>query len=179
VNFRPTQIEGAWLIELDPRQDERGFLARTFSESAFAAHGLNTMWPECNVSYTKFRGTVRGMHFQAAPQEETKLIRCSAGAIFDVLVDVRRDSPTYGQWQGFDLAERNHFQLYVPGGIAHGFQTLTDDAQVSYQMSTVYVAELARGVRHDDPAVAIEWPLKVAKLSARDRHLPLLSEADR
>jgi dTDP-4-dehydrorhamnose 3,5-epimerase len=175
VTFHETQLPGVWLIELDPRTDERGFLARTYSAARFGERGLNTVWPECNVSYTRIRGTLRGMHFQAAPHEETKLIRCSAGAIYDVLVDVRRSSPTYGSWQAFELTERNNLQLYVPGGIAHGLQTLADDTQVSYQMSTAYVPELARGIRHDDPAVGITWPLAVTQLSQRDRELPLLS----
>ena len=176
MKFVETKLGGVWLIELDPREDERGFLARTYSEEAFAERGLNVRWPECNVSYTRLRGTIRGMHFQAIPHEETKLIRCSAGAIFDVLVDVRRESPTFGQWQGFDLAERNRFQLYVPGGIAHGFQTVSDHAQVSYQMSACYVPGLARGIRHDDPAIGMKWPLSVSVISERDRNLPLLSQ---
>src|SRR6266849_9138096 len=122
MKFSQTSLAGLWVIDLEPREDERGFLARTFCEKEFSEHGLNTRWPQCNLTLTKKRGMIRGMHFQAEPKPETKLIRCSAGAIFDVLVDVRRGSPTYGIWEGFDLTNENRLMLYVPGGFAHGFQ---------------------------------------------------------
>lgn len=176
MKFSRTHLAGLWLIELDLHQDERGFLARTFCEQEFAAHGLNTRWPQCNLTLTKERGMLRGMHFQIEPQPEIKLIRCAAGAIFDVLVDVRRDSPTFGKWQGFELTAQNRRQLYVPGGFAHGFQCLTDNCEVFYLMSDFYAPELARGLRYDDPIVNIQWPLAAVKLSDRDRHLPLLAD---
>jgi len=176
MKFAPTSLAGLRVIELELREDERGFLARTFCEREFAAQGLNTRWPQCNLTRTKRRGMIRGMHFQAAPGPEIKLIRCAAGAIFDVLVDVRRDSPTFGKWAGFELSAANHRTLYVPGGFAHGFQCLADDCEVFYQMSEFFIPELARGLRWNDPAVNILWPLPNPELSERDRHLPLLAE---
>jgi dTDP-4-dehydrorhamnose 3,5-epimerase len=176
MKFHTTTLPGVWRIELELRQDERGFLARTFCEQEFAEHGLNTRWPQCNLTLTRRRGTIRGMHFQAEPKPEIKLIRCSVGAVHDVLVDVRTESPTYGQWEAFELTAENHRMLYVPAGIAHGFQCLLDDSELFYQMSESYQAELARGVRWDDPAVNIRWPLPATSISERDRSLPLLSE---
>ena len=176
MKFHATTLAGLFLVELEPRGDERGFLARTYCDREFAAAGLNTRWPQCNLTLTRQRGAVRGMHFQAEPQPEIKLIRCAAGAIFDCLVDVRPDSPTFGQWEGFELTARNHRQLYVPGGFAHGFQCLAEDCEVFYQMSAEYVPSLARGLRHDDPVVAIHWPLPVAQVSERDAALPGLRE---
>ncbi len=176
MKFHPTTLAGLWCIELEPRGDERGFLARTYCDKEFAAAGLNTRWPQCNLTLTRQAGAVRGMHFQAEPHPEIKLIRCAAGAIFDVLVDVRPDSPTFGRWEGFELTARNGRQLYVPGGFAHGFQCLTEDCEVFYQMSAEYIAELARGLRHDDPQVGIRWPREVAQVSARDAGLPSLAE---
>jgi dTDP-4-dehydrorhamnose 3,5-epimerase len=175
MKFSRTTLEGLWLIDLELREDERGFFARTYCAQEFAAHGLNTRWPQCNLSKTNQRGMLRGMHFQADPRPEIKLIRCSAGAIFDVLVDVRPSSPTFGRWESFELTAANHRQLYVPGGFAHGFQCLANDCEVLYQMSEVYVSELAQGIRWNDPAVNIKWPIAEAVLSERDRNLPLLS----
>jgi dTDP-4-dehydrorhamnose 3,5-epimerase len=176
VKFSPTKLAGLWLIELELREDERGFLARTYCDREFAAHGLNTRWPQCNLTLTRQRGMIRGMHFQAEPKPEIKLIRCAVGAIFDVLVDVRRDSPTFGKWEAFELTAQNRRMLYVPGGFAHGFQCLADHSEVFYQMSEFYHPELARGVRFDDPAIGIHWPITPPVASARDRNLPLLAE---
>ena len=175
MRFTETKLPGLWLIELQLREDARGFLARTYCEEEFSSQGLNTRWPQCNLTLTRKRGMVRGMHFQAEPRPEIKLIRCAAGAIYDVLVDVRRNSPTFGQWEGFELTSSNRTMLYVPGGFAHGFQCLVDDCEVFYQMSEFYVPELARGLRWDDPQVAIRWPIAEATLSERDRGLPPLS----
>ena len=175
MKFSRTSLAGAWLIELELRADERGFLARTFCEKEFAALGLNTDWPQCNLTLTKQCGMIRGMHFQAEPKPEIKLIRCAAGKIFDVIVDVRRGSPTFGKWEGFELSAENRRQLYVPGGFAHGFQCLTDNGEMFYQMSEFYFPELARGLRWNDPVVNIRWPLPMATLSERDRQLPLLA----
>jgi dTDP-4-dehydrorhamnose 3,5-epimerase len=176
MKFSRTKLDGLWLIELELREDERGFLARTYCEDEFTAHGLNTRWTQCNLTLTKKRGMIRGMHFQADPKPEIKLIRCAAGAIFDVLVDVRRDSPTFGRWEGFELTAQNRRMLYVPGGFAHGFQCLADNCEVFYQMSEVYMADLARGLRFSDPQVAIDWPIPNPMLSERDRNLPLLAD---
>lgn len=176
MRFEPTAIEGLWLIQSIPVEDDRGFLARAYCEELFAEQGLNTSWPQCNVTLTMQRWMIRGMHYQAEPKPEIKLVRCISGAVLDVLVDVRRDSPTFGQWQAFELSEDNHCAMYVPGGIAHGFQCLTDDCRMFYMMSESYVPELARGVRWDDPDVGIEWPGRDAVLSDRDRDLPLLRD---
>lgn len=175
MKFSRTSLDGLWVIDLELREDERGFLARTFCENEFAAHGLNTRWPQCNLTRTKNRGMIRGMHFQADPKPEIKLIRCSAGAVFDVLVDVRRNSPTFGKWEGFELSAANHRMLYVPGGFAHGFQCLVDGCELFYMMSEFYVPDLARGLRWNDPAVNIQWPIANPVLSDRDKNLPLLS----
>jgi dTDP-4-dehydrorhamnose 3,5-epimerase len=176
MKFSPTTLPGVWLVELELREDPRGFLARTYCEQEFGAHSLNTRWPQCNLTLTRERGMIRGMHFQADPKPEIKLIRCAAGAIFDVLVDVRRDSPTFGRWEGFELSAVNRRQLYVPAGLAHGFQCLTDNCEVFYLMSEFYVPALARGLRWNDPAVNIRWPIANPQLSERDRNLPLLAD---
>jgi dTDP-4-dehydrorhamnose 3,5-epimerase len=175
MKFQKTSLAGLWLIELELREDERGFLARTYCDNEFAAQGLNTHWPQCNLTLTKKVGTIRGMHYQEEPRPEIKLIRCSSGAIFDVLVDVRRDSSTFGKWQGFELTSQNRKMLYVPAGFAHGFQTLADNCEVFYHMSEFYVPELAQGNRWDDPKVGIKWPLPVTHVSERDRNWPLLN----
>ena len=176
MKFSRTSLVGLWLIELELREDERGFLARTFCEKEFFANGLNTHWPQGNLTLTKQLGAIRGMHFQAEPKPEIKLIRCAAGKIFDVVVDVRRDSPTFGKWEGFELSAENHRQIYVPAGFAHGFQCLAENSEVFYQMSEFYFPALARGLRWKDPAINIRWPLPEAILSERDRQWPLLSE---
>ena len=169
MKFSPTQLAGLWLIDLDLREDERGFFARTYCENEFRALGLNTHWPQCNLTLTKCRGTIRGMHFQAEPKPEIKLIRCAAGKILDVLVDVRRDSPTFGKWDGFELSGENRRQLYVPGGFAHGFQCLTDNCEVFYQMSEFFAPAFARGLRWNDPFFRISWPLEPTVIAAKDR----------
>ena len=176
VIFTPTPLAGAWLVAPEPRSDERGFFGRIWCAREFEAHGLDTRIAQVSVCYTARRGTLRGMHYQAAPQTEIKLIRCAAGAIFDVLVDARRDSPAFGRWEGFELSAANRRQLYVSGGLAHGFQCLTDNCEVFYMMSEPYVPALARGLRWNDPAVNIRWPIADPQLSERDRHLPLLAD---
>ncbi len=176
MKFSTTTLPGVYLIELELKEDERGFLARTFCENEFAEHGLNTRWPQCNLTLTKKRGMIRGMHFQTDPKLEIKLIRCAAGAIYDVLVDVRRESSAFGKWEGFELTSQNRRMLYVPGGIAHGFQCVTDNCEVFYQMSEFYYPELARGIRWDDPRVGIKWPVKGAVVSEKDKGLPGLGE---
>lgn len=175
MKFSHAKLSGLWVIDLELREDARGFLARTYCDAEFSAHGLNTRWPQCNLTLTKQRGMIRGMHFQAEPKPEIKLIRCAAGAIYDVLVDVRQGSPTFGRWEGFELTSRNRRMLYVPGGFAHGFQCLEDHCEVFYQMSESYVPELARGIRWNDPRVAIHWPIPDPVLSEKDRALPLLT----
>ncbi len=160
---------GVWLIDLQSVHDERGFFARTFCAQEFAAHGLETCFPQHSISVSTRRGTLRGMHFQNEPHAEVKLVRCVKGKLWDVVIDLRPDSRTFCRWQGFELSADNRRQLYIPKGFAHGFQTLTDDVEVSYLISEKYVPEAANGVRHDDPAFQITWPLAIAAISDKDR----------
>jgi len=169
VIFAETKLEGAFVIEPERLGDERGFFARTWCRREFEAHGLNPRLVQCNVSFNRKKGTLRGMHYQAAPHEEAKLVRCTMGAIYDVIIDLRPDSPTFRQWTAVELTEDNRCMLYVPEGFAHGFQTLENDTEVLYQMSEFYHPESARGVRWDDPAFGIEWPIEQLTISSRDR----------
>jgi len=174
MRFEQTPLPGAWLIELDLLGDERGWFARTFDASEFAERGLNPAIAQCNASFNARRGTLRGMHYQAPPHGESKLVRCVRGAIFDVAVDLRADSPTQRRWHGVELSAENRLAFYIPDGLAHGFQTLSDDAEVLYQMGAPYVPAAARGVRYDDPAFAIDWPAVDGEriVSERDRAFP-------
>ena len=172
--FTETGLQGAFVVDVERREDERGFFARTFCADEFAAHGLAGRFVQCNVSFNQRRGTLRGLHFQRAPHEEAKLVRCTMGAIWDVIVDLRAGSPTRGCWFGVELSAQSRRALYVPDGFAHGFQTLTDDAEVFYQMSTAYRPGFDAGVHHADPTLAITWPLPVSALSERDAALPPL-----
>lgn len=169
MRFCETELPGAYIIEIEPLEDERGFFARSFCAEEFAKHGLNTNFVQCNISFNKKKGTLRGMHYQVAPHEEVKLVSCTAGAIYDVIIDMRINSLTQGQWQSFELTARNGHLLYIPAGFAHGFQTLEDDSTVFYQMGDFYHPECARGIRWDDPAFAIEWPLKERIMLPKDR----------
>jgi dTDP-4-dehydrorhamnose 3,5-epimerase len=158
VRFTETPLPGAWVIELEELGDERGWFARTFDAAEFRARGMNPAVVQCNASFNRRAGTLRGMHYQAEPRGESKLVRCVRGAIFDVAVDLRPDSPTHRDWHGVELSAENRLAFYVPAGLAHGFQTLTDDSEVLYQMGDPYVPEAARGVRWDDPMFGIDWP---------------------
>lgn len=170
--FRETALKGAFVIEAERIEDERGFFARTWCAQEFAAHGLNQQLVQCSISFNKHKGTLRGMHYQAAPYEEAKLVRCTKGSIFDVIVDLRPHSSTYAKHLSVVLSESNHRMLYIPEGVAHGFQTLEDDTEVFYQMSQVYHAASARGVRWDDPHFMIQWPQAERVISDRDRQYP-------
>lgn len=170
--FSPTALPGAFVIEPERREDERGFFARTWCAREFEAHTLVTRLAQCSVSYNKRKGTLRGMHYQAAPHQETKLIRCTAGAIHDVIIDLRPASPTFKRHFGVTLSAENRRMLYVPVGFAHGFQTLLDDTEVFYQISEYYSAEHSRGVRWNDPAFGIAWPDDDRTISGRDREYP-------
>ena len=172
--FKPARLAGAWLIEPTSYRDERGSFTRTFCEAQFAQHGLETRYPQHSIAISNKKGTLRGLHFQRAPHEEVKLVRCVAGAIYDVIVDLRPASPTYLQWQAFELSDKNGHQVYVPPGFAHGCQALTDDAAVSYVISTPHAAQAASGVRYDDPKLGVRWPLAVSVIAARDADWPLL-----
>lgn len=170
--FHLTELHDACLIELEPAHDARGCFARTFCAREFADHGLETRYVQHSTSYSRVRGTIRGMHFQRPPYAEAKVVTCLKGAIWDVIVDLRTESPTFGRWQAFDLTSDNRNRLYVPRGFAHGFQTLTDDAEVAYLISEFYTPDAAAGVRYDDPAFGIEWPLPLTVISERDRAYP-------
>lgn len=171
--FRETAVAGAFVIELEPRGDERGFFARAFCRHEFEEHGLNPAVVQCNVSISAAEGTLRGMHFQLPPHEEAKLVRCTRGALWDVALDLRPDSPTYRRWSGVELTADNRRMLYVPEGCAHGFQTLVPDTEAFYQVSAAYAPDAERGVRWDDPAFAIEWPSTARRvLSPKDATWP-------
>ena len=170
--FTPTPVQGALVVELERLEDERGFFARSFCPRAFAEHGLDSRLAQCNVSYNARRGTLRGLHYQAAPHGEAKLVRCTQGTVWDVVVDLRRESPSFRRWHAVELSAANRRALYVPDGCAHGFQTLTDDAEVLYLMSEFHHPESARGLPWNDPAFGIEWPLPDPILSPRDRGFP-------
>ncbi len=169
MRFTETPLSGAFVIELDLLTDERGHFARTFDAGEFAERGLDPAVVQCNTSFNTRRGTLRGMHYQADPDGEAKLVRCTRGSIYDVAVDLRPDSGTRGQWFGVELSASNGRMLYIPTGMAHGFQTLEDSTEVSYQMSHHYAPDQARGVRFNDPAFGIEWPLPDQIVSERDR----------
>lgn len=170
--FSETELKGAYIIKLEPLGDERGFFARSFCQKEFEEHGLNFGIVQCNLSYNKKKGTLRGMHYQIAPYEETKLVSCVRGAIYDVIIDLRESSPTYRQWFAVELTAENYKMLYISAGFAHGIQTLEDNTVVFYQMSEFYHPESARGVRWDDPAFGVKWPIKNHIISAKDRGFP-------
>ncbi len=174
MRFIQTPLPGAWVIELERIEDERGWFARTFEQEEFRARALNPTVVQCNASFNLRPDTLRGMHYQADPHGESKLVRCVRGSIFDVAVDLRADSPTYCAWHGVELSAENRLALYIPAGLAHGFQTLEENCEVLYEMGAPYVPEAARGVRWDDPAFAIEWPEAHAErtISERDGSYP-------
>jgi dTDP-4-dehydrorhamnose 3,5-epimerase len=175
VRFRETSVAGAFVVEPERIEDERGFFARTFSVEEFAARGLDTRVDQCSTSFNVREGTLRGMHYQLAPHAESKLVRCTRGAIYDVALDLRPDSSSYLRWFGLELTAENGHALFVPEGCAHGFQTLSDASEVAYQISTPFVPDAARGVRWDDPAFGIEWPAPPPRgrtMAPRDAEYP-------
>jgi dTDP-4-dehydrorhamnose 3,5-epimerase len=172
--FTMTKLEGAWIVELDPHKDSRGIFARTFCAGEFRDHGLVDIFVQCNTSWNAHLGTLRGLHYQLEPSCEVKLVRCTSGAIWDLIVDLRPDSPTYLQHFGIELTARNRQALYIPKMFAHGFQTLEDGTEVFYQMSEFYAPKLAKGLRYDDPKLGIRWPLPVTSISDKDQTWPLL-----
>jgi len=179
MQFIPTAIEGVWLIRSERRSDVRGHFVRTFCADEFAKHGLPEIFVQCNLSYNVKRATLRGLHWQADPFGEGKLVRCARGGLFDVAVDLRAASPTYGAWVAAELTADNGDALYIPPGFAHGFQTLADHTEVHYQMSVAYQDGLARGLRWNDPTMNITWPIEAPLVSERDAKLPFLAELDR
>ena len=176
MNITTTPLSGVAVIDLERKEDDRGFFARTFDREEFADAGLEPLVEQCNLSYNHKAGTLRGMHYQVAPATEAKLVRCTAGAIVDVIVDVRPDSPTYLQHYAIELSADNRRALYVPPMFAHGYQALTDGAEVSYQVSEAYTPGTERGLRHDDPALGLSWPLPVSVISPKDAGWPLMGD---
>lgn len=170
--FTETKLAGAYIIDLERLSDERGFFARSWCEDEFAAHGIHMSSLQGNVSFNPKRGTLRGMHYQKAPHGENKLVRCTRGAIYDVIVDLREESLTYGQWVGVELTADNFRMLFVPKRFAHGFITLQDNTDVTYQMSAKYVPGAEGALRWNDPIIGIEWPLEPILLSEKDRNHP-------
>lgn len=174
--FKETSLKDAFTVQIEKIADNRGYFATTFAIPDFEAHGLNAIIKQTSSSFNNKKGTVRGMHFQVDPYVETKLVRCVKGAIYDVIVDLRPDSPTYKKWLGFELSAENMLMYYIPQGFAHGYQTLTDDAEVHYMLGQVYSPQHARGIKHDDPEIGIKWPLPLTVISERDAGLPTLKE---
>jgi len=172
--FTESTLPGAFTIDMVRSEDERGFFARSFSAEEFATHGLPTEMPQSSVSYNVRKGTLRGMHYQAPPHGEDKLVRCTAGAVFDVIVDLRSGSPTQRRWFGTELTAENRRAIFIPNGFAHGFITLRNDTEVLYMISVPYTPGSERGVRWNDPVLAIKWPIEPVLISARDAALPLL-----
>ena len=176
--FIETKLDGVYIIELEKIEDDRGFFARTFCQREFEAHGLNPRIAQCSVSFNRRKGTLRGMHYQVAPYEESKLVRCTMGAIYDVAVDLRPESRTFKQWVAVELTGENGRMFYIPQGLAHGFQTLVDNTEVFYQMSEFYHPQCARGVRWDDPAFGMSWPIKEVIISIKDASLAALANGN-
>jgi dTDP-4-dehydrorhamnose 3,5-epimerase len=174
MKFTETKLKGAFVIEIEEKHDNRGFFARTFCAQEFEEHGLKATVAQCNMSFNHKEGTLRGMHYQLAPATETKLIRCIRGAIYDVVIDMRPDSPTYLEHIGVELTADNRCALYIPGMFAHGFQTLNDNTEVIYQVGEFYTPGYERGVRYNDPVFNIQWPLTVTEISDKDLNWPLI-----
>jgi dTDP-4-dehydrorhamnose 3,5-epimerase len=170
--FRKIPLKGAFIIELEKNADNRGFFSRTWCQKEFQAHGLNTNIAQCNLSFSAKKGTLRGIHYQIPPFDETRLVRCTRGAIYDVIIDLRPDSATYAQWVYTELTAENYKMLYVPENFAHGFQTLEDNTEITYQVSQFYTPDSERGIRWDDPAFNFKWPIEVQVISDKDKSWP-------
>lgn len=172
MKFFETPLKGAFVIDLEKREDERGFFARTWDKDEFEAHGIYRIPVQTNMSFSKKKGTIRGMHYQIVPHQESKVIKCVNGAIYDVIIDLRPDSPTFKKWFGVELSAENHKMLFVPEGFAHGFLTLKDNTEVIYQVSAFYNFESERVIRYNDPSFNIKWPIEVTVLSEKDKTNP-------
>ena len=172
MKFTETKLKGAFVVEIEKLADDRGFFARSWCRKEFEAQGLTSRVVQSNVSFNRKKGTLRGLHYQIAPRQECKLIRCTRGAIYDVIIDLRAESPTYKQWVGVDLTADNYRMLFVPEDFAHGFITLTDNTEITYQVSQFYTPGAEKGIRFNDPAFNIQWPLDVLVISDKDRGWP-------
>jgi dTDP-4-dehydrorhamnose 3,5-epimerase len=170
--FTETKLRGAFIIQPELLGDERGFFARTFCRHEFTDHGLQSAFVQCNISFNNKNGTLRGMHYQAAPHQEAKLVRCTAGSIYDVIIDLRPDSATFTQWVAVELSAENRKMLYIPEDFAHGFLTMADNTEIFYQMSKFYEPQAARGLRWNDPAFGVQWPATVTTISSKDQNYP-------
>jgi dTDP-4-dehydrorhamnose 3,5-epimerase len=170
--FSETKLKGAFIIEVEKREDERGFFARAWCKKEFEEHGLAANMVQSNIAFSKRKGTLRGLHYQGAPYGEVKVVRCTKGSLYDVLVDLRPGSSTYRQWVGVELTSDSYKMMYVPEGFAHGYQTLEDNTEVTYQVSQLYSPDFEQGIRYDDPAIGIDWPLMVKILSDKDKGWP-------
>ncbi|MEK3789565.1 dTDP-4-dehydrorhamnose 3,5-epimerase [Paenibacillus sp. FSL K6-1230] len=173
MKFTELALKGAYLLEIEPVEDERGFFARSWCAKEFGELGLTTNFVQSNISYNRYKGILRGMHYQEAPYEEAKLVRCVIGSIYDVIVDLRPDSPTYKKWIYIELSQNNRYSLYIPKGFAHGFQTLQDHTEILYQMSEFYHSQSGRGILWNDPQFGIQWPIKNPLLSKKDQNYSL------
>jgi dTDP-4-dehydrorhamnose 3,5-epimerase len=178
MKFIPLPLSGAYRVDIEPQSDSRGFFARMFCKDEFAAQGLDDHWVQCNTSLSQRIGTIRGLHFQRPPAAEAKLIRCLRGSIFDVIVDIRKGSPTFGRWHGEVLDDENRSMLFVPRGFAHGFQTLTDNVEMLYFHSAPFSRDHQGGVRWNDPRIAVIWPTEPTEVSVRDAGLPYLDDVE-
>lgn len=176
MKFHELDLRGACIVDLDKHEDDRGFFARVWCRKEFEDRGLVARITQANTSFNRKAGTLRGMHYQIAPYQETKVVRCTAGAVYDVIVDLRPDSPTYKRWTGVELTEENRTMLYIPADFAHGFVTLEDNTEVDYLMSESYQPGTARGIRWNDPAFGIKWPIAVEEISERDAGWPDFSD---
>ena len=172
MKFMETHLKGAYLIDIEKNGDERGFFARVFCQNEFSGIGLSTEFKQVNSSFSALKGTIRGMHYQLTPSAEVKVVRCISGSLFDVIIDLRPDSPNYGQWFGEILSSENRLMMYLPRGFAHGFMTLADNTEVFYFASEFYAPELEKGIRYDDPKFNIEWPADPTEISKKDTNLP-------
>ena len=176
MQFKETKLSGAYIIDLDTLEDERGFFARAFCQKEFEENGLKSNIAQCNLSFNHKKGTLRGMHYQVKPYEEVKMVRCTQGKILDVIIDLRKDSATYKKWVGVELSAENNSMLYVPEGFAHGYQTLEDNSVVYYQVTEFYQPGSERGIRWNDPAFNIDWPLEISVISDKDNSHPDYTE---
>ena len=176
--FSETKLNGAFIIDLERREDNRGFFARAFCQHEFADHGLKPVIAQANIGFNRRRGSVRGMHFQYPPAAETKLVRCTRGAVLDIIVDLRPESPTYLDHVSVELSADNHRDIYVPERFGHGYQVLEDETETSYQVGEFYTPEAEGGLRYDDPALGLTWPLTVTEISEKDAGWPLLAEIE-
>jgi len=174
--FNQTKLKGAFIIEIEKKEDYRGFFARAWDVKIFEENGLNPNLVQCNISLTKKKGSIRGMHYQKIPHEEAKLIRCTKGKIFDVIIDLRPESETYKKWEAFELSSENYKMLYVPEGFAHGFQSLEDNTEIFYQVSQFYSSGAEKGVRWNDPTFNIKWPLEITEISEKDKNIKDFSD---